>query len=880
MRQQWDVFISYSRSSAGEAARRAHIALEAAGFRTFLDARDIPLDAEFPREIADALLDSRLFLAFLDEDYFQKRWCLYEFQAALAPAATARADSVEHILAVLVDEGAASLAAHLPPILARSNLTGPDPEAIVERVHARLARVATTIVQRLEGLDDFAVRTLQQGGAVPPAASLVHVPGYRDSMPRSLGDRLAGRAPELWLLFHELATVASDGAGRSCCIHGAPGTGKSQLAAEFVWRYAARHFPGGVVWIDATDQPAQTALQLRRAIDTLSAGEAQKLASSTSTETMRAQAAVGRVLWVIDGVPHPATGRGVPALEQWCPFRDHVTLLCTTQRARSIDVDVSFALDPLPDSAAVDLLTRSPVNRAWLPLPEWSELARWVGRLPQALSILHVVLASRMRSARDCVSLARVADPVRSLSAEMNDLRDDVPEGALRGIVETFDIWYEHLAQDRELRHAAHLLARARMNPVSEKLVPRGLLARLGQRSWLSAVDTTPEEAAQGRPETVWRLNDLIGSYLRGVSPDPAAEIAHLASYYLGFDGGQSTVLVGERHGGLDALANVSSLGVATLEDALRPLLLRAVDTPGDHEAARAAEVLGALRDPVAYQALARALEPSSTTAWKINLYMRYVQGFDHAPPEPTILRDDGATVTLDAASLLGSAASSQDRGALLAPLVAVLEEAGLDEARFAAGLMAKAKETRALVGPVLVRLVSRITADRLVQLTATVLQRDDKSAAAWAACGAAFNALGERDNAIAGFRVALEHEPRFPWAQEQLGLLLIESDPAEAVIHFDAALTIEPRNMPGLLGKASCLLLLERWAEAETTADAALALDSDEPLAWLARARARLAGGDVVAAQHDIDRALALQPGLEPAVRLRAALAGGAPPQ
>ena len=30
--------------------------------------------------------------------------------------------------------------------------------------------------------------------------------------------------------------------------------------------------------------------------------------------------------------------------------------------------------------------------------------------------------------------------------------QDDVPEGALRGIVETFDIWYEHLAQDRELR--------------------------------------------------------------------------------------------------------------------------------------------------------------------------------------------------------------------------------------------------------------------------------------------------------------------------------------------------------------------------------------------------------------------------------------------
>src|SRR5262245_11222218 len=210
MHEPWDVFISYARSSAGEAARRAHAALEAAGFRTFLDARDIPLDAEFPREIADALLDSRLFLAFLDDDYFRKQWCLYEFQAALAPAGTERPDSVNHIIAVLVNESSASLTAHLPPILARSNLTGPDAETIVKRVAARLAEVATTIAERLEGLDDFAVRTLRQGGSVPPPTSLAHVPGCHDSMPRSLGDRLAGRAPELWLLFHELATVAGN----------------------------------------------------------------------------------------------------------------------------------------------------------------------------------------------------------------------------------------------------------------------------------------------------------------------------------------------------------------------------------------------------------------------------------------------------------------------------------------------------------------------------------------------------------------------------------------------------------------------------------------------------------------------------------------------
>src|SRR5262249_42786435 len=160
-----------------------------------------------------------------------------------------------------------------------------------------------------------------------------------------------------------------------------------------------------------------------------------------------------------------------------------VTLICTSRSARYLDVDVSIELGPLADSAAVDLLTRSPVKRAWLGTEEWVTLARWVGGIPQALQILYAVLASGLRKPSALLELTRKSDPVDSLEEQLSEVKDELPAGSLRGIAETFGIWYQHLAQDDDLRKAAHLVARSLANPVVQNLVPRVSLARLAKRS-------------------------------------------------------------------------------------------------------------------------------------------------------------------------------------------------------------------------------------------------------------------------------------------------------------------------------------------------------------------------------------------------------------
>ena len=88
-------------------------------------------------------------------------------------------------------------------------------------------------------------------------------------MPRSLQERFRGRATHLWAIFHELATVPSLAAPRSCCVSGPPGMGKTQLVAEFAWRYVRRHFEGGIVSVDAVAEGDAVKRQIADAVSAL-----------------------------------------------------------------------------------------------------------------------------------------------------------------------------------------------------------------------------------------------------------------------------------------------------------------------------------------------------------------------------------------------------------------------------------------------------------------------------------------------------------------------------------------------------------------------------------------------------------------------------------
>jgi hypothetical protein len=768
----WHVFLSYRRDTAAEHAKQVQRALESAGLRVFIDERDIPLDAEFPREIADALLESQILVAFLDADYFKSQWCLYELQVALAPLRRDPAADAAHVLPVLIAEDADAILSHLPPALARSSCSGADPQAILGRVQARLEIVRGPISERLSD-DDYAVRTLRLGGAVPPAESLSAIPGFRPSMPLSLKDRFRGRALDLWAIFHELATVPPHAAPRSCCISGPPGMGKSQLVAEFAWRYGRRHFEGGIVWIDAGSDESVVGKQINDALAGLHGSSIGDLAPH---QVLQHACAKGRVLWIVDGIT-PAGGQGRGTLDLWCPVRADVTLLCTSRGARPIDVDVSIDLAALSEIAAVDLLTSPGVRKATLNDGEWATIARWVGCVPQALEIQYAVLKSGFREPRDLVTAAqRKTNPVEEIDIQFSELRSELPVGSISGISETFGIWYEHLSGDRELVKAAHILSRSVGNPLMARVVPRAALAKLANRSWLQRVEE-PERSEDSK-ET-WRMNDLIRSYLLAKSPDPSLEIVQLARSFLGFEPGARTIMIGMPRGGLDILSNVKSAGVQSLEEVALDVLERAASNPDNVDLAGAAEVLGALRNESAQARLARRLQNEMDSHWHLTLYLRYVQGFARAPADPKVLSNEDGKLVLAAETLLSSPISLEDAQILMAPLLAVLRESPLNTAGRAATYMAQIAQTRDAVESELLQLINKAP-DRAATLAACILAAEIESAKAYAAFGLT-SVASSAELKIECLQEAVRLEPALFLAQVALAKMLAQQHSRQA---------------------------------------------------------------------------------------------------
>ena len=89
-----DVFISYAHATAQAAARQLRDELSASGLKVFLDEHQIPYGSPFPRDIASALLESRLAVVFADETYFARPFCAYEFQGQ--SRAANRANPLRH----------------------------------------------------------------------------------------------------------------------------------------------------------------------------------------------------------------------------------------------------------------------------------------------------------------------------------------------------------------------------------------------------------------------------------------------------------------------------------------------------------------------------------------------------------------------------------------------------------------------------------------------------------------------------------------------------------------------------------------------------------------------------------------------------------------
>ena len=538
------VFISYTRSGSAAAAEAARDALAADGIDVFLDTEAIEPGSRFPARLADALEKAHGVLVFAEPEYFARPWCLYEFRVAMAPyRAAAAADDLGYAVVVLPPGAdAAALISALPPALARSSLLTWDRTAeIAALVVGRLASVDVTLADRLKDIDDDAVRALRRGGGVPGVAALAGMPVYARDLPRSLKGRFVGRDGTLWQILHALQVLRAEGEQPSCAIHGAGGVGKTQLAAEFVWRYATRHFPGGVVWINADVDTEDLAVQLEGALKALaperatpaSPGAEPRRRVATAPEALEqalsARTSTAPILWVVDNVPEAAGGHGQQSLATWCPCRGHVTVLWTTRRGNPRAADTVVMVDELTIPAAVDLLTQAPVKRAWLPDAEWERIARWVGGLPLALQILKASLGDRLLRPDQVLARIGASEVASTLDAEARALADEVSDEYVRGVAEAFRLSYEGLVERDGLAAIAHrlaLLGPARIpEPFLEGLADTRQLGALFKAGWLQEHD---EATGPGR---AWRMHRVVASFLRTANPRPDADLAAVADW-------------------------------------------------------------------------------------------------------------------------------------------------------------------------------------------------------------------------------------------------------------------------------------------------------------------------------------------------------------
>lgn len=538
-----DVFISYAHATMQAATRQLRDELTRGDLEVFLDEREIPYGNPFPRDIADGLLDSRLIIVFADEIYFQRPWCVYEYQVITAPyraAREAKNEQLEHVAVVLPEaDDLAAVVAHLPPPLARISWPSVGRlEEIIEMIRNRLQRLTSTLASRLSEVNDDAVERLRAGGDIPWAWSKVPLvrpdaagaargvhPKCIDLAPETRGEEFIGRGAEVWRVFHYLVTCRAFSTHPACAVQGMGGSGKTQLAAEFVARYGERFFPGGVIWISAEGDALTLAGQFRSILQKVSPSSPDPAADESDPERQRELLAAalveyfstansgGEVLWVVDGVPEPSGDRS-QNVSYWCPVLDYVSVLATSRRTGLARMDGHVDLGSLAAPSAVDLLTRPNVDRRWLKEDEWKDLADWVGGLPLAISILRAGLSDGFTSA-EALKLARRKEPSVLLDREMDALRAEVDDERLRGITEAFDFSYRALEQNAELRHAAHLVAQLAPYPLAERvltdLVPSALIGRLAKRSWIQAVASTGDSQV----ERCWIMHRIPASFLR-----------------------------------------------------------------------------------------------------------------------------------------------------------------------------------------------------------------------------------------------------------------------------------------------------------------------------------------------------------------------------
>jgi hypothetical protein len=152
------VFISYSREASRVHAQALYQELNSVNSGlAFLDTHDIGQREQIPSGLAEALLGARIFVIFLDAQYFERAYCLREFHASVAAPALfpprlgpAGSGDASVVLALPPGSTPPGLLERVPPHLQQRNWPRADEtRKLVELVLAGLEMADKTLGERL-----------------------------------------------------------------------------------------------------------------------------------------------------------------------------------------------------------------------------------------------------------------------------------------------------------------------------------------------------------------------------------------------------------------------------------------------------------------------------------------------------------------------------------------------------------------------------------------------------------------------------------------------------------------------------------------------------------------------------------------------------------
>lgn len=590
-----EVFLSYARRAnhASILSLRQSLASTTPALSAFFDEADLSYGESFPTRLSDAILSARIIVVALEPLYFTRWYCRLEYRLATALFAHDPTLAARHLVVALPDD---------PDVLSR---LAPDldelPPSIRDRHWPRLsdtAALSSFIRAQCGAISDSlgtsfdrvlgratARELLTIPADLPPPLRLGPMPVI--APPRaSLREGFVGRSEDLWRLHQSLAPGAQalGHAAVSTALRGMGGVGKTQLAAEYVYRYGPRHFTGGVFWIDAKHDVARQHQSILRQLgsdDTpdlialqhsLGTARATEYLAERLSERLRQAQTNGPVLFVVDDVPEMAFTSSMrgdaqnggsenvldvtssvmrpPGLERWCPAPDAAACLATSRAVVGFVSGApltSHLVTMLPREAAIALLTGGHLDWQGLSADDWGDVAQWVGCLPLALMLLHRALhpdtpalspVAVLESAHSFAEAAPTLDMAQGVLAHM------LPDAGLRGISAAFRLSYDVLPERAKV-------AACRFATLASASIPRELAAALGDecgdagivallraRSFLtmadpsqrpSDIDTLDPRARRGdyasTPHTsIGRMHSLLAGFVRSITPKGVAD--------------------------------------------------------------------------------------------------------------------------------------------------------------------------------------------------------------------------------------------------------------------------------------------------------------------------------------------------------------------